>query len=91
MSSRKLRRNMMGRSEKGTPSVTEGLQKDPFRHRGATLSLYFSFWIIIPELQKPGPLFLGHCEPQAIFPEHYEPKLISFWGRYPQNIINQGL
>ena len=45
MSSRKLRRNMMGRSEKGTPSVTEGLQKDPFRHRGATLSLYFSFWI----------------------------------------------
>ena len=38
-------RRRMGMNEKGTPSVTEGRQKAPFRHRGATLSLYFSFWI----------------------------------------------
>ena len=41
---KRIRRRVM-RNEKGTPSVTEGRQKDPFCHRGATLSPYFSFWI----------------------------------------------
>ena len=41
---KRIRRRVM-RNEKGTPSVTEGRQKDPFCHRGATLSPYFCFWI----------------------------------------------